>query len=158
MNHDDVMKELSPLELSALCSNLAKACANQTRSEEAEHFTKLANFYAKNATPVQNKGFSDLEALIMEDLSTGYPEVSKLAKAEGDRGGLRAAVWGDKVSKLLKSLLSRYEKQKDALLENTEVWVCEVCGFIFVGDLVPAICPICKAPSSRIMLVKKEAV
>lgn len=158
MNHDEVMKELSPLALSSLCSNLAKACAHQTRSEESELFTTLANFYAKNATPEKNSSFADLEKRIMEDLSSGYPEVSTKSKASSDRGALRAAVWGDKVSKLLKSLLSRYEKQKDALLENTEVWVCEVCGFIFVGDSVPPICPICKAPSSRIILVKKEAV
>lgn len=158
MNHDDVMKELTPLELSALCSNLAKACANQTRSEESELFAKLSTFYAGHARPEKNKNFADLEKRIVEDLASDYSDVSTAAKNVGDRGGLRAAVWGDKVSKLLKSLLSRYEKQKDALLENTEVWVCEVCGFIYVGDMVPAICPICKAPSSRIMLVKKEAV
>jgi len=67
-------------------------------------------------------------------------------------------VWGEKVSKLLKSLLVRYEKQKQGLLENTSVWVCEICGFVYVGERPPEICPICKVPGFKIHAVQKEAV
>jgi rubrerythrin len=65
---------------------------------------------------------------------------------------------GEKVSKLLKSLLDRQEKQKDGLLENTKVFVCEICGFVTVADAPPQICPICKAPRSRFSEVKREAL
>lgn len=36
------MKEMSPLELSALCSNLARGCEKQYKPEEAALFTELA--------------------------------------------------------------------------------------------------------------------
>lgn len=33
------------------------------------------------------------------------------------------------------------------MLENTGVYVCTVCGFVFVGDAPPEQCPVCKVPS-----------
>jgi len=152
------MRELSSGELSALCSNLAKACTKQFRTEEARLFTQLADYYQEKTTPAQGEGFEELAALVERDLTEGYPQASRLAKEEGDRGALRAVVWGEKVTKLLKSLLARYEKQQDALLEKTSVYVCEICGFIFVGDVPPEICPICKVPSFKLQKIKREAV
>ena len=45
------------------------------------------------------------------------------------------------------SLLSRYRKEGDRMLQYTGVYVCSICGFIFVGDAPPEICPVCKVPS-----------
>lgn len=58
----------------------------------------------------------------------------------------------------MKSLLVRYEKQGAKLTENTGVFVCEICGFVYVGDTPPEICPICKVPSFKIHPVRKEAI
>jgi len=67
-------------------------------------------------------------------------------------------VWGEKATKLLKSLLTRYEKQGNALLENTNVYVCDICGFVYVGEQPPDVCPVCKVPSFKILPVRKEAI
>ena len=152
------MRELSYGELGALCSNLAKACTKQFYTEEAQLFTQLAEYYQGHSAPAQGEGFQELAALVERDLKEDYPQAAQLAKAEADRGALRALVWGEKVSKLLKSLLSRYEKQQDALLEKTSVYVCEICGFIYVGDVPPEICPICKVPSFKLQKIQREAV
>ena len=41
------MNELSPLEISEICSNLAKGCKKQYKAEEAELFTELAEYFKK---------------------------------------------------------------------------------------------------------------
>ena len=85
--------------------------------------------------------------LIDKDLSVGYPYGNAIAGEKPDRGGLRCQVWSEKVSRMLQSLLTRYESEGDKMLENTGVWVCTVCGFVYVGDTAPELCPVCKVPS-----------
>jgi len=152
------MREMTNLELAAMCTNLQKACTKQFRTEEASLFGQLAAFYeARPQVPMQ-KSIDDLLALVDADLGSGYGQANIVATEKSDRGALRALLWGEKVSKLLKSLLSRYEKQKQGLFENTKVWVCEICGFVYVGDAPPDICPICKVPSFKIQSIAKEAI
>ena len=33
------------------------------------------------------------------------------------------------------------------MLEGTGVYVCTICGFVFLDDEPPAMCPVCKVPS-----------
>ena len=33
------------------------------------------------------------------------------------------------------------------MAENTNVFVCTICGFIYIGDNPPQLCPVCKVPS-----------
>lgn len=153
----DVYKEMSFEELSALCSNLAKGCTKQLRSEEAALFMQLSDYYKGKSSRSTDKQLSDLLELVHNDLSTGYPQANQTASGDADRGALRALVWGEKVTTLLKSLLNRYEKQKDALLENTNIFVCEICGFVFVGDEPPAVCPICKVPNGKLTKLQRRA-
>ena len=40
----DVMKELSAMEMSVICSNLSRGCEKQYQLEEAKSFQKLAEF------------------------------------------------------------------------------------------------------------------
>ena len=35
------------------------------------------------------------------------------------------------------------------LLKNKNVFVCEICGYIHIGDEAPDICPICKVPKFK---------
>ncbi len=141
------MRELSFGELSALCSNLSKGCAKQYKAEEAELFNQLSEFYKSKIQPSEATGLLDIAALVRTDIEAGYSEARDSAAA--DRGALRALLWGEKVSKILNSLLDRYAKQGDALLENTRIWVCEICGFVFVGDKLPMVCPVCKVPNKK---------
>lgn len=155
---EDVMRQLSAEELGALCSNLQKACNKQLRSEEAALFGTLAAYYDKQRTNEKEQDYQGLLAAINADLSNGYAEANTAAEKANDRGAKRALLWGEKASKLLKALMVRYEKQGSALLENTNVWVCEICGFVYVGDNPPSLCPICKVPSFKIHPIQKEAI
>ena len=85
--------------------------------------------------------------LIDKDLSVGYPYGNAIAGEKPDRGGLRCQVWSEKVTRMLQSLLTRYESEGDKMLENTGVWVCTVCGFVYIGDKAPDLCPVCKVPN-----------
>lgn len=155
---DADVRQMTWTELEALCTNLEKACSKQLRVEEAAAFAKLASFYGAKKEVKDNASIADLVALINADLSEGYARANKEAAAANDRGAKRALLWGEKSSKLLKSLLARYEKQGAALTENTGVFVCEICGFVYVGEAPPEICPICKVPSFKIHPVRKEAI
>jgi rubrerythrin len=42
------------------------------------------------------------------------------------------------------------------MLENTKIWVCDICGFIFIGDAPPEICPVCKVPKFKIIEVERR--
>jgi rubredoxin len=144
---DPDMKELSPLEVSALCSNLARGCEKQYKFEEAELFSELAAFFKSKAVPAKDPDFSQLFELVEKDLEQGIPNANSAAEAVRDRGALRALVWNEKVTRILKSLLTRYQKEGDALFANTGVYVCTICGFIFIGNKLPDVCPICKVPN-----------
>jgi rubredoxin len=141
------MQELSALELSALCTNLARGCEKQYKSEEAALFTQLADYFKSATAPAENPDFDKLLDLIEKDLTEGMPNANAVATEAKDRGALRALVWSDKVTRILKSLLTRYKKEGDAILENTRVYVCTICGFVYIGDKLPEVCPVCKVPN-----------
>ena len=141
------MKEMSPLEISALCTNLARGCEKQYKPEEAALFNELAGYFKKATTPTDAPNIDQLIALIEKDLEEGFPKANAVAAEAKDRGALRALVWSEKVTRILKSLLTRYQKEGDAMLENTGVYVCAICGFIYIGDALPEICPVCKVPN-----------
>jgi rubredoxin len=141
------MRELSPLEISALCTNLARGCEKQYKPEEAALFRELADYFKSASAPAEVPDFSQLLDLIEKDLTEGFPNANAVASAAKDRGALRALVWSEKVTRILKSLLTRYQKMGDAMLEDTGVYVCTICGFVYIGDKLPEVCPVCKVPN-----------
>ena len=155
---EEPLRELSVGKLAAICSNLAKGCEKQYRVEEAELFSRLAAYYESRIPKEDSMDFSALLALIEHELNSEYPAAKEAAAANQDRGSLRALIWGEKVSRILTSLLGKYEKQGDAMLEGTNVYVCEICGFVYIGNEPPEVCPVCKVPSLKISMVVKEAV
>ena len=142
----DVTKELSAVEMSVICSNLSRGCEKQYLLEEAEGFQKLADFFRKKAEPVHNPSVEELSRLVEQDLQKNFPYANETAAKAADRGALRSLVWSEKVTRMLKSLLSRYETEGEAMLENTGVYVCTICGFVYVGKEAPQLCPVCKVP------------
>lgn len=141
------MKEMSPLEISALCTNLARGCEKQYKPEEASLFRELAGYFQKTSAPAENSDLNQMMKLIEKDLEEGFPNANIAASDARDRGALRALVWSEKVTRIQKSLLARYQKEGDAILTNTGVYVCTICGFIYIGDTPPEVCPICKVPN-----------
>lgn len=140
-------RELSAGELSAVCSNLARGCEKQYQDREAALFRELAGFFGAAAPAVPDADLDALLARLESDLNEGYPALRAAAQEAGDRGTQRICVWGEKVTGILASLLRRYQKEGEAFLQNTNVWVCTVCGFLYVGDTPPELCPVCKVPA-----------
>ena len=152
------MQELTALEMSALCSNLARGCEKQYKTEEASLFTELAAYYKSVSAPAGSSSYAKLIDLVEKDLNEGFPTANAVSSDPKDRGALRALVWSEKVTRILKSLLARYEKEGDAMLENTGVYVCTICGFIYIGDNPPELCPVCKVPSWKFEKIEGRAM
>ncbi len=150
-------KELSAMEISIICSNLARGCEKQYMAQQAEDFFQLAEVFRAKVEPAEQADYSKLLELIDKDLNSGYPYANAVAKENSDRGAQRALVWSEKVSRMLQSLLNRYAEEGDAMLEHTGVYVCTVCGFVYVGDSAPELCPVCKVPSWKFEQVKGSA-
>ena len=147
IHHVGDMRQLSAGELSAVCSNLARGCEKQYKEQEAALFREIADFLSAAQPPEADPSLDKLLERIRQDLNQGYPALNAAAKAAGDRGTQRICVWGEKVTRMLEALLNRYQKDGEAFLQNTQVWVCTVCGFIYVGDSAPQLCPVCKVPA-----------
>jgi len=56
----------------------------------------------------------------------------------------------------LKSLVDRYLKEKETMLEDTEIWLCTICGFIYIGKLPPEKCPVCKVTGLKFEKIEEE--
>lgn len=140
------LKKLSVGQLAAVCSNLSRGCEKQYKSKEAELFRQLADYFTANIPPVNDAEMEKLAQMLTEDIS-GYPAVRACVDEAGDRGAARSCVWGEKVTRMLSSLVGRYLREGETMLEGTEVWLCTVCGFVYIGETPPELCPVCKVPA-----------
>lgn len=150
-----VDKELSALEISAICSNLAKGCEKQYLFEEQQLFLKLASELKAGYNYADNYNYADLISLINSDLNELYPYANDVASNNKDRGALRALVWSQKVTRILESILNEYQTKGNDFFNKTNVWVCSICGFIYVGEKLPDNCPVCKVPSWKFNLIEE---
>ena len=145
----DPQRELNAQELAALFDNLSKGCLKQYRTEEAGLFTELSAYYRARVAPMTGD-LTDLLELARLDLETGFSQASKTAVAYSDRGALRALAWSEKVTRILVSILRKDSEAQKVPISDTRIFVCEVCGFIYIGDEVPEICPVCKVPGFKL--------
>lgn len=140
------LKDLSAGQLAALCTNLSRACEKQYRSRESELFAELADYFERITPPLPNANGDNVLSMLNWDIGT-YPECRAAADADHDRGAARTLVWGEKVSRMLASLLERYRAEGESLLDGTQIWVCTACGFVYIGDTPPEQCPVCRVPA-----------
>ena len=154
---EEDLRELTPGEMSALCSNLARGCEKQYLKEEALLFTRLAGYFKDKTLADGGGDVKALKAMTEYDLDTAFPSADQAAGGETDRGALRALVWSRKVTAMMDSLLARYEREGSGFLEHTNVYVCDICGFIYVGDTPPDICPVCRVPSWKMSKVERRS-
>ncbi|MDR2719606.1 MAG: rubredoxin [Nitrososphaerota archaeon] len=150
------LKELSAGEISAICSNLAKGCEKQRLIDEMNAFNKIANYYKSKAVVGNGAILTDVVKMLDDDLSKKFSAANIVAKTAADRGALRSLVWSEKVSTMMKLFLDRFAKEGVDMLENTKIYVCDICGFIHIGDAPPAICPVCKVPNFKIIQVERR--
>ena len=154
MEHD--LKELSAGQLAALCSNLSRGCEKQYKNEEAGLFRELADYFTKITLAVEDASVEKLAAALQNDIDQ-YGNVRATADAASDRGAARICVWGEKVTRMLSSLVNRYLKEGEAMLAGTNIWVCSTCGFVYIGDEAPELCPVCKVPAWKFEKIEGRA-
>lgn len=146
---NEAAKELHPNEIVALCSNLSKGCQKQYLVEESKAFLEIATYFTNNKALKETDQLKKMVEEINTELSSTYKRSNDVLDSNGDRGGKRALVWSEKVTRMLKSIISKYEEVGNSYLENTKIHVCEICGFIYIGNDLPKVCPVCKVPNFK---------
>lgn len=149
------MTKLSVGQMAALCSNLARGCEKQYMPDEMALFNELAEWFTRYVPKQDDATVDAIAAQLKQDLAD-YPVVRKTGEDQADRGAQRVCVWGEKVTRMLQSLVGRYQREGDALLADTEIWVCTVCGFVYIGKEAPELCPVCKVPSWKFNKVDRR--
>ena len=140
------MVELSAGQLAALFSNLVRGCEKQYKGEEAKLFAELADYFTA-VVPPQNDPTVEKLAKDLQDDAESYAAIRSIADEHNDRGAARICVWGEKVTRMLSSLVKRYLAEGEAMLAGKEIWVCSTCGFVYIGEKAPELCPVCKVPA-----------
>lgn len=147
-NTVEQLEKMSYKDISVICSNLARGAEKQYNNEVASLYNELASYYAGKSQTIDGD-ILKLQELVDEDLQN-LEKAEKIAKDNADRGALRAIVWNTKVTRMVKSLLNKY---KDGNID-ADVYVCTICGFIYVGDTLPEVCPVCRVPNWKFSKVE----
>ena len=150
------LEKLSAGQLAALCSNLARGCEKQYKQEEAGLFKQLADYFTAVVPAVNDASVEKLAKELQTD-ADNYAAVRATADANADRGAARVCVWGEKVTRMLSSLVNRYLNEGEAMLKDTNIWVCTTCGFVYIGDTPPQLCPVCKVPNWKFEKIEGRA-
>lgn len=150
------LEKLSAGQLAALCSNLARGCEKQYKQEEADLFKQLADYFTAVVPAVNDASVEKIAKELQTD-ADNYAAVRVTADANADRGAARVCVWGEKVTRMLSSLVNRYLNEGEAMLKDTNIWVCTTCGFVYIGDTPPELCPVCKVPDWKFEKIEGRA-
>ena len=150
------LEKLSAGQLAALCSNLARGCEKQYKQKEADLFKQLADYFTAVVPAVNDASVEKLAKELQTD-AENYAAVRATADANADRGAARVCVWGEKVTRMLSSLVNRYLNEGEAMLKDTNIWVCTTCGFVYIGDTPPELCPVCKVPDRKFEKIEGRA-
>lgn len=138
--------EYSAGQLAAIFSNLARGCEKQYKDGEAALFSELADYFTAAVPDSGDVSLGKLAAELQKD-AEDYAGIRAAVDADRDRGAARVCVWGEKVTRILASLVSRYQEEGEKMLEGKDVWICTTCGFIYIGEEPPERCPVCKVPA-----------
>ena len=157
MEPAEELRELTAGELAALCSNLARGCEKQYNATAQALFTELAGYFSAVSPEHESPTVEKLAEMLRADLGVRYPNMQAAASAAGDRGLQRVRVWGEKVTNMLSSLVAQYMSEGEAMLRGTDIWVCSVCGFVYIGGRPPELCPVCKVPAWKFDKIEGRA-
>lgn len=145
------LRELSNYEISYICSNLAKGCEKQYLAEEQNLFLELADYFATKETTKEGS-LEMVQKQFQEDAKLMNQAMDVATKCS-DSGAKRVLTWASKTSMMIEGILSSYQKEGIDYLKNTKIWVCDICGFVYIGEEPPKVCPVCKVPSFKILEV-----
>ena len=142
------------LRNSIICSNLKKGLEKQALLNDAKEFDAIIEYFNNRATYQDDKDLNDVMKLIDNELNNLFVDAEEAAKENNDRGSKRALLWASKNTKMIKSLIMKYQNGYD--FNETNLYVCSACGFIYAGDKAPDICPVCKVPSYKFIKIEGE--
>lgn len=148
---DEDLRNLSSLELSLICSNLARGCEKQYLEKERQLFQELATYYEEKDSSKEGT-LNDVKQIVGQDLKQ-QEQAMNVADHHQDRGAKRVLTWAGKSTNIMNMILDNYEKKGIDYLKNTKIWVCDICGFVYIGDNPPKVCPVCRVPSLKIVEV-----
>jgi rubredoxin len=144
-------------ELSAIFSNLSKGCDKQYLFEMSELYNQLSKYYENNEMIDNESKFEDLQEMLKSDISDNFVNAKEVASKYSDRGALRALKWSAQVSSLINSYLKKIALKSPEIFKDSNIYVCEICGFIHIGVEKPPICPVCKVPNIKMKQIKRGA-
>lgn len=146
------MHQMSYGELSALCSGLAHSCEIQYLFQEAQDFMILADYYKARIQPPSYASVDQLLTLLEEDQSA-FARADVAAEAAHDRGAKRILKWCQGATQSLNSVLNQYKSQGEQIFQNSNIYICEICGHIAISNTMPRGCPVCHVSNIRIQKV-----
>ena len=152
IDEEEDLKEMSNSEIAYICSNLAKACEKQYLEEEQKLFTELYKHYLNKEKDLEGT-LENVKEKVNKDLEE-FDKAFQIADKYQDRGAKRVLTWASKATNMMNVIINNYKEKGIDYIKNTKIWVCDICGFIYVGDVPPTVCPICKVPSFKILEVK----
>ena len=148
---DDDLRELSNYEISLICSNLAKPSEKQYLEEEKDLFKELSRHY-EELESAKTGSLDDVINMVSCDIND-YSKAMEVFSKYDDRGAKRVVNWASKSTNIMKVVIDTYKEKGIDYIKNTKIWVCDICGFIYVGDNPPKVCPVCRVPSVKILEV-----
>ena len=148
---DEELRELTNYEIAFILSNLARGCDKQYLKEESSLFRELALYY-ENKEENENGSLDDVLKKIDTDINN-FEKANKVFSKYEDRGAKRVINWASKSTNIMKVVINTYKDKGIDYLKNTKIWVCDICGFVYIGDTPPKVCPVCKVPSIKILEV-----
>ena len=140
IEEDDDLRELSNYEISLICSNLARGCEKQYLEEEKDLFRELSKYY-EGLEEDKTGSLDDVINMIDSDINSFSKAVEVFSK------------YNDKSTNIMKVVIDTYKEKGIDYIKNTKIWVCDICGFVYIGDNPPKVCPVCKVPSLKILEV-----
>ncbi len=151
IEEDDDLRELSNYEISLICSNLARGCEKQYLEEEKDLFRELSKHY-EGLEEDKAGNLDDVINMIDNDINNFSKAMEVFSKYD-DRGSKRVINWASKSTNIMKVVIDTYKEKGIDYIKNTKIWVCDICGFVYIGDNPPKVCPVCKVPSLKILEV-----
>ena len=148
---DDDLRELFNYEISLICSNLAKASEKQYLEEEKDLFRELSKYY-EELESAKTGSLDDVIDMVSSDINSFSKAMEVFSKYD-DRGAKRVVNWASKSTNIMKVIIDTYKEKGIDYIKNNKIWVCDICGFIYVGDNPPKVCPVCRVPSVKILEV-----
>ena len=148
---DEDLRELSNYEISLICSNLARGCEKQYLEEEKDLFRELSKHY-ESLEDNKSGSLDDVIDMVDEDINSFSKAMDVFTKYD-DRGAKRVINWASKSTNIMKVVMDTYKEKGIDYIKNTKIWVCDICGFVYIGDNPPKVCPVCRVPSLKILEV-----